>query len=191
MADIRDFTTLAESIHPEETVAMLNDYFGRMIDVVFRYEGTVDKFMGDAIMAVFGTPVEHPDKQLRAVLAAIEMRRALRVFNQRRQTQGKSPISIGVGICDGEVVSGAIGSEDRLDFTVIGDSVNTVARLESLTKDFPEHKVVFNETVFELVKEQVPCEYLAEVIVKGKTQPVKVFGISERFVYTAPLPTLA
>lgn len=182
MADIRDFTTMTEASEPEEIVAMLNDYFSRMIEVVFDHEGTVDKFIGDAIMAEFGVPVAHEDDQMRAVLAGIDMRRALREFNADRVAEGQPPIEIGVGICDGEAVSGAIGSEHRMEFTVIGDTVNTSARLEGLTKQFPGHKLVFNETVYEAVKDQIPCDFLIEEYVKGKTKPVRVYGVPEAWI---------
>jgi len=179
MSDIRDFTPFSESTEPEEVIAMLNDYFGRMIDIVFKYEGTLDKFIGDAIMAVFGTPARHEDDPVRAVMAGIDMRKALRTFNDDRRAAGKSTIEIGIGICNGEAVSGAIGSEERLEFTVIGDTVNTAARLEGLTKGFPNHKLVFNEAVYEEVKNLVSCDFLAEEYVTGKSQPVRIYGIPE------------
>ncbi len=182
MSDIRDFTPMTEGSDPEEVVAMLNEYFGHMIEVIFRYEGTLDKFIGDAIMAVFGTPVAHPDDPVRAVLAGVEMRRALHEYNKRRQADGKIPIQIGIGISDGEAVAGAIGSEERLEFTVIGDTVNTAARLEGLTKLFPDHKLIFDEPVYQAVKDLVPCDFLAEEQVKGKAQPVRVYGIAESFI---------
>lgn len=186
MADIRDFTTMTESSEPEDIVSMLNDYFGRMIEVIFNHEGTLDKFIGDAIMAVFGTPVAHNDDPVRAVLTGVEMRRALRRFNEDRRAQAKPTIEIGIGICDGEAVSGAIGSEERLEFTVIGDTVNTAARLEGLTKGFPQHKIVFNEPVYEMVKDILPCDFLAEEHVKGKTQSVRVYGVSEAYIHGSP-----
>lgn len=185
MSDIRDFTPMTEASDPEEVVAMLNEYFSRMIDVIFRYEGTLDKFIGDAIMAVFGTPVAHADDPLRAVLAAVEMRRALRAFNDARLRSGKMPIEIGIGISNGEAVAGAIGSEERLEFTVIGDTVNTAARLEGLTKLFPSHKLVFDEPVYHSVKHVVPCDFLAAEQVKGKSQPVRVYGVAEAFIQSA------
>lgn len=186
MSDIRDFTTMTESAEPEEIVGMLNDYFGRMIEVVFEHEGTLDKFIGDAIMAVFGTPMAHDDDAARAVLTAIDMRRALRRYNEERRAKGKMGIENGIGICDGEVVAGAIGSEERLEFTVIGDTVNTAARLEGLTKVFPDHKIVFDEAVYRSVQGLVPCDFLVEEHVKGKAQLVRVYGVPESFIASAP-----
>ncbi len=182
MSDIRDFTPLTESQEPEEIVAMLNDYFGRMIEIVFHYEGTLDKFIGDAIMAVFGTPLAHDDDPLRAVRAGIDMRRGLHRFNIERTAHGQPAIEIGIGICNGQALAGAIGSEERMEFTVIGDTVNTAARLEGLTKIFPDHKIVFNEAVYQAVKDTIPCDFLAEEHVKGKSQPVQVYGICETYV---------
>lgn len=182
MSDIRDFTTMSEAAPPEEIVAMLNDYFARMIDAIFKYEGSLDKFIGDAIMAVFGTPLSHEDDPLRAAMTAVDMRRGLRLYNVERVAAGKMPIEIGVGLCTGEAVFGGIGSEERMEFTVIGDTVNIAARLEGLTKNFPDHKILMNEPVYEMVKDHIPCDYLLEEKVKGKTQAVRIYGIPESYV---------
>jgi len=189
MSDIRDFTPMTEAHEPEEIVSMLNEYFGKMIDIVFRWEGTLDKFVGDAIMAVFGTPMSHDDDPVRAVCTAIEMRQQLKVFNEKRIEEEKPPIQIGIGICEGEAISGAIGSQERLEFTVIGDTVNTAARLEGLTKGFPDHKILLNEPVYQQVKHLVQCDFLDEERIKGKAQPVRIYGISEAVVHAEqPIP---
>jgi adenylate cyclase len=184
MADIRNFTPMTEKLRttPEEVVAMLNEYFGHMIQVIFRYGGTLDKFIGDSIMAVFGTPIAHADDPVRAVMAGVEMRRALHALNATRVAAGKEIIEIGVGISDGEAISGAIGSDERLDLTVIGDTVNTAARLEKLTKLFPAHKLVFDQPVWEAVKNLVQWEKLTEEQVKGKEEAIQIYGISESFI---------
>ena len=195
MSDIRSFTTMTEMYPPEEIVGMLNDYFGRMIGVIFKYEGSLDKFIGDAIMAVFGTPVSHKNDPindpLRAVLTAIDMRQRLYEFNHEREAAGKVTIDIGIGICNGEAVSGAIGSEERMEFTVIGDTVNTAARLEGLTKNFPNHKIVFNQQVYEQVKDHLPCDFLTEEKVKGKNIAVRIYGVAESFVQATPADQIA
>src|SRR5207253_6090289 len=117
MSDIRDFTTISERTDAEEVVAMLNSYFTRMTGAIFDEGGAVDKFIGDAIMAVFGWPEAHEDAALRAVRAAVEIRRRLDTYNVMRRAEGKPAIENGIGLCNGEVVSGGIGSETRLDLT--------------------------------------------------------------------------
>lgn len=177
-SDIRNFTTLSETYTAEEVVAMLNDYFTRMIEPIFKYEGTLDKFIGDAIMAVFGAPLNHPDDAERAVRAALAMRRALRAYNQDRQARGMPPIETGIGITMGEAVSGNIGSEQRMDYTVIGDTVNIASRLETLTKDY-EHKILINEPLYLEVRDKIPCVDLGFAQVKGKEGSVHIFGVVE------------
>jgi adenylate cyclase len=175
-SDIRSFTTISEQHTAEETVAMLNDYFSRMLDPVFKYEGMLDKFIGDALMVVFGAPVARDDDAERAVRAALEMRRALRKYNVERVAQGLQPIDNGIGITKGDAISGNIGSEQRMDYTVIGDTVNVASRLEGLTKDY-EHKILINEGVYLQVKDKIPCVDLGMAHVKGKEGDVHVFGV--------------
>jgi adenylate cyclase len=177
-SDIRNFTTLSETYTAEEVVAMLNDYFTRMIEPIFKYEGTLDKFIGDAIMAVFGAPLNHPDDAERAVRAALDMRCALRAYNQDRQAKGMPPIETGIGITMGEAVSGNIGSEQRMDYTVIGDTVNIASRLEALTKGY-EHKILINEPLYLEVRDKIPCVDLGFAQVKGKEGSVHIFGVVE------------
>jgi class 3 adenylate cyclase len=132
--DIRGFTTLSENMSPEETVELINEYFGIMVEVVFRYGGTLDKFIGDAIMAFWGAPVGHGDDPVRAVRTAIEMMDILGQLNVLRQGRGEPDIKIGIGTNTGDVVAGYLGSSKALEYTVIGDTVNTGARLCSLAK---------------------------------------------------------
>ncbi|MFB3921791.1 MAG: GAF domain-containing protein [Terriglobia bacterium] len=177
-SDIRDFTTISERSTAEEVVAMLNDYFTRMLDPVFLYEGTLDKFIGDALMVVFGAPIPFENHAERAVHAALEMRRALKRYNVERVAQGLPPIDNGVGITKGEAISGNIGSEQRMDYTVIGDTVNTASRLEGLTKNY-EYKILVNEAVYLEVKDKIPCVDLGHAHVKGKEGDVRIFGIPD------------
>lgn len=183
MSDIRSYTTLTENSSAEEIVSLLNDYFSRMVQAIFEYEGTVDKFIGDAIMAVFGAPIPHDDDPLRCVLSAMEMRRKLREFNRERRERGEVEIEIGVGICSGMACSGNIGSMDRMDFTVIGDAVNVSARLEGETKNFPS-KILMSDAVYEAVKHVVPCISYGEIQVKGRKQPVQIFGVPDEAIFT-------
>jgi adenylate cyclase len=159
-------------------VALLNDYFSRMLDPIFAYEGTLDKFIGDAIMAVFGAPLHRDNDAERAVLAALGMRRALRKYNEDRKARGLAPIQNGIGITKGEAISGNIGSEQRMDYTVIGDTVNIASRLEGLTKNY-EHKILINEGVYLEIKERIPCVDLGFAHVKGKEGDVHVFGVPD------------
>jgi adenylate cyclase len=175
-SDIRSFTTISEQHTAEETVAMLNDYFSRMLDPVFKYEGMLDKFIGDALMVVFGAPVARDDDAERAVRAALEMRSALRKYNVERVAKGLQPIDNGIGITKGDAISGNIGSEQRMDYTVIGDTVNVASRLEGLTKDY-DHKILINEGVYLQVKDKIPCVDLGMAHVKGKEGDVHVFAV--------------
>jgi adenylate cyclase len=177
-SDIRSFTTISEQLEAEEVVTMLNSYFTRMLDPIFRYEGTLDKFIGDAIMAVFGAPIPLVNDAEHAVRAALEMRRALRWYNEDRAGQGLSPIDNGIGITKGEAVSGNIGSEQRMDYTVIGDTVNIASRLEGLTKSY-SHKILINEGVYKEIKDKIPCVDLGFAHVKGKEGDVHIYGVPD------------
>ena len=177
-SDIRSFTTISEQSSAEEIVAMLNDYFSRMLDPVFKYDGMLDKFIGDALMAVFGAPVARADDAERAVRAALEMRRALKVYNVDRAAKGLPPIDNGIGITKGEAISGNIGSEQRMDYTVIGDTVNVASRLEGLTKNYPQ-KILINEGVYLEVKDMIPCVDLGFAHVKGKEGDVHIYGVPD------------
>lgn len=134
-ADIRNFTTMSEAMQPEQIVEFLNSYFSEMVDAVFEFHGVLDKFIGDGIMALFGSVEPDPDPEKRAVQTALRMRAKLALLNAERANLGKPPIHIGIGVHTADVVLGNIGSKDRLDFTVIGDGVNTCSRVESANKE--------------------------------------------------------
>ncbi len=174
--DIRNFTSLSEQLDPWDVVNLLNAYFPRMINVIFRQQGMVDKFIGDAILAVFGVPFAREDDAVRAAHAALEMRRELRAVNQERARKGKITVEMGIGITSGTVVSGNIGSERRMDYTVIGDPVNLAARLEGLTKEV-QRRILINERVQKAICKQIPCESLGLFEVRGKKEKVPVFAI--------------
>ncbi|MBZ5561353.1 MAG: PAS domain S-box protein [Acidobacteriia bacterium] len=174
--DIRNFTSISEQLDPWDVVNLLNAYFPRMINVIFHQQGMVDKFIGDAILAVFGVPFAREDDALRAARAALEMRRELRAVNRERSRKGKMTVEMGIGITSGTVVSGNIGSERRMDYTVIGDPVNLAARLEGLTKEV-QRRILINERVHAAIAKEIPCESLGLFAVKGKKEKVPVFAI--------------
>jgi HD-GYP domain-containing protein (c-di-GMP phosphodiesterase class II) len=175
-ADIRGFTTMTEKMRPEEVVDLLNTYLSGLTDVVFKYEGTLDKYIGDCVMAVFGAPIAHYNDTERAVVAAIEMQNYVDELNRDRQEEGLEKVEIGVGINTGYVISGNMGSVDRMDYTVIGDVVNTASRLEGFAG---RGQIVVTKEVYEEVKYFVDAHYLSTVTVKGKEKPVEVYLVKE------------
>ena len=177
-SDIRNFTAISERLEPEKIVEFLNEYFTAMVHEIFAHQGTLDKFIGDGIMAVFGAPISRPDDPVRAVRAALGMRRSLRDFNARQRALGGVEIDIGIGISHGESISGNIGSEQRMEYTVIGDSVNLASRLEGLTKNHP-YKILINDRIYAEVEGEFTCVLLGEEHVKGKAQAVRVYGVPD------------
>jgi len=175
-SDIRGFTTLTESLGPQQTVELLNEYFTLMVGCIQREDGMLDKFIGDAIMSAFGIPVPHSDDPDRAVRAALEMMRDLAEWNGYRTAQGKIAVDIGIGINTDNVVSGNIGSRKRMDYTVIGDGVNLAARLESACKMYGAH-ILVSESTFRQLRGTYFCREVDLVVVKGKTKPVAIFEV--------------
>ncbi|MBM2839384.1 MAG: adenylate cyclase [Deltaproteobacteria bacterium] len=173
-SDIRGFTTLSESLEAEKVVEILNSYLSGIVDVIFKHEGTLDKFIGDAIMAFWGAPVKVSDHSKRAVDAAIEMMRWLDTFNEVNMSKGFPRIAIGVGINTGDVILGNIGSEKKLDYTVIGDNVNLASRMEGLTKEYG-CPILITETTYEEVRDAILCRVVDIVRVKGKKKGIRIF----------------
>ncbi|TKD12697.1 adenylate/guanylate cyclase domain-containing protein [Polyangium fumosum] len=173
-SDIRGFTAMSENTPPEELVDMLNEYFELMVDTIFKYEGTLDKFMGDGIMAIWGAPVIHPDDAIRSVHCALEMGEVLGDFNRRRLERDLAPLAIGIGIHTGPLVAGYIGSSKALSYTVIGDTANTSARLCSVAL---AGQIVVSEMTHDRLVGRFETEELPSAKVKGKEKPLRVFNV--------------
>ncbi|MGB9934643.1 CHASE2 domain-containing protein [Thermodesulfovibrio yellowstonii] len=187
-SDIRDFTTLSEKLPPEKVVEILNEYFSTMAEIIFKWEGTLDKFMGDAIMVFWGAPLPQNDHPEKALKCAIEMISKLRYLHSKWKAENKPLLKIGIGISTGEVLVGNIGAEGKkMDYTVIGDHVNLACRLEKLNKQF-DSEILISEFTYERMKETIDSEYLdsiyveelGTILVKGKETPVKIFKVSLR-----------
>ena len=175
-SDVRSFTTITEELGAQGTVKLLNEYFTIMVDCITDEGGMLDKFIGDAMMCIFGTPVPHDDDPDRAVRAAIRMMTDLNLFNDKRATEGKMPIDHGMGINTDSIVSGNIGSPKRMDYTVIGDGVNLAARIESACKQYGAH-ILISEFTQKAVKATYRTRQVDYMIVKGKTVPVGVYEV--------------
>jgi adenylate cyclase len=176
-SDIRGFTTVTEQREPEEIVGMLNEYFSQMVAIVFRHHGTVDKFVGDMVMALFGAPLADPRHADHAVDAALDMIAALKTLNARWKAEGRfDTLEIGVGINTGPMIAGNIGSEAIMSYTVIGDAVNLGSRLESLNKEYGTTIIISNATR-ERLTGAYQCRPLGDVKVKGKSEPVAIFEL--------------
>lgn len=173
-SDIRSFTTISESLMPDDLVNILNRYFTIMVDIIMSHDGVVDKYIGDAIMAIFGAPAKHEDDALHSVLAGIEMTEALDEFNRQQEELEKPPFYIGVGINYGVVTVGNIGTEKKMDYTVIGDMVNLASRCEGLTKKYKQ-PLIITESLWSRIQEKLPCRELDKVAVKGKTKGVGIY----------------
>jgi adenylate cyclase len=174
-SDIRGFTTLSEGLPPNEVVESLNAYFERMVKIIMERRGIVDKYIGDAIMATFGAPVRYGDEAQQSVISGFDMLDALKVFNAGQLKKGRPQFKIGIGINYGLVTVGNIGSEQKMDYTVIGDMVNLASRLEGLTKVYHEEMIVSESLVKDLAGE-IPCRTIDKVVVKGKTSGVMIFA---------------
>lgn len=175
-SDIRGFTTISEQLGAQATVALLNEYFTLMVDCLQKEGGMLDKFIGDAMMAVFGIPEARNDDADRAMRTAIAMINELMKWNKLRINEGKSPMNIGIGLNTDSVVSGNIGSEKRMDFTVIGDGVNLASRLESACKQYGV-RILISEFTYQKLKDTYRSREIDRVVVKGKTLPVAIYEI--------------
>ena len=193
-SDIRDFTPYTERHPPQEVVQMLREYLTKMVDQVLAQQGTLDKFIGDGVMAVFGAPVPLPDHAERACRAALGMIRELETLRARWVAEGREPFKIGIGINTGDMMVGNLGSEQLFDYTVAGDGVNVGARVESLNKEYPtETSIIISESTYLAAQDVLDVRRLGEATVKGKSRPIVVYELrgiretTERVPVRAPL----
>ena len=173
-SDIRGFTPMSETMNPDEIAGLLTDYFTEMVDIVFEHSGTLDKFMGDAIMALWGAPIAHADDADRAMQCALDQLDTLEKMNAKWKESGRQPLAIGIGINFGEVFAGNIGSNRRLEYTVIGDAVNTASRLCSSAGG---NEILISEPFYKALKNPPKVEALEPIQVKGKTKKVPVYRV--------------
>ncbi len=173
-SDIRGFTPMSESMNPDEIAGLLTEYFTEMVDIVFEHSGTLDKFMGDAIMALWGAPIAHADDADRAMQCALDQIETLEKMNAKWKESGRKPLAIGIGINFGEVFAGNIGSNRRLEYTVIGDAVNTASRLCSSAG---RNEILISEPFYKALKKPPTVEALEPIQVKGKAKKVPVYRV--------------
>ena len=175
--DIRGFTAMSENAPPATVLQMLNEYFEMVVEIVFRYEGTVDKFMGDAIMVIWGAPITHDDDPVRAVQAALEINTELDKFNRKRRSEDKPEIEIGVGVNTGNLVAGYMGSTRAMSYSVIGDTVNTASRLCAAAK---KGQILISENTLKHLGGQFKVSEIEPLQAKGKFNPIRVYNAVSR-----------
>ncbi len=174
--DIRDFTTITENLPPSEVVGFLSQYHTCMVEVIFRFGGMIDKFIGDAIMVTFGTPDPKDDDAERSVRAGLAMNTALAELNAERERRNLATIRHGIGIHFGPVIAGNIGTEDRLEYTVIGDTVNVASRIQDACKSVGEAFLI-SDAVKTRLPPDIQVRSLPEQRVKGRQAPVRIYAV--------------
>jgi adenylate cyclase len=172
--DVRGFTSISERLAPEEVVSLLNAFYTLMIDTTFKHDGTLDKFLGDGVMSVFGAPIYHPDHTLRALRTALAMQAGIRELSVRRVAEGKPPLRIGIGVNAGSAVAGSVGTEERMEYTVIGDSVNLASRLESYAK---AGQILIADHTYEIMRDAIEARPLGRLKIRGKEEDLEVYEV--------------
>jgi adenylate cyclase len=188
-SDLRGFTSLSEKMEPEVVAEMLREYLSEMTEVVFRHSGTVDKYIGDCVMAIWNAPFEDPNHAVNAVRTALDFQERTLAVSAKWEEKLGGKIRNGVGINTGDAVVGTMGSRQRLEYTAIGDTVNLAARLESITKDY-NASIIISESTHDYVKGQFMTRQLGAVTVKGKTRPVKIFQVLPSDIRSHPRAAL-
>lgn len=173
-SDIRGFTTLAEELEPADVVATLNAYFSAMIDVIHTYDGTLDKFLGDGIMCLFGAPIDQPNHALLAAHTALAMKGALAAFNRQQAEAGQPVLKVGIGMNTGDVVVGNVGSEKRMEYTAIGDNVNLAARLQAIARG---GQIIISHSTLRALGPGAQILALPPAVVKGKVEPIPIYEL--------------
>lgn len=173
-SDIRGFTSATETMEPESAIELLNEYLSEMTKIIYEEGGTLDKFMGDGIMAFYGDPIEYEDHAKRAVNTALKMQERLKELQEKWHSDGQEILKIGIGISTGYVTVGNIGCEDHLDYTVIGNNVNLAARLQSLAK---EGEIIISPRTYASVKDMISAEEVGKIEIKGFHKPVDVYKV--------------
>jgi adenylate cyclase len=175
-ADIRDFTSHSVRMPPEEIVEILNRYFTLITEIVFRFEGTIDKFIGDAVMGVFGSPIKSEAHLGHGIKAVFAIREAVSRVNQLRETMGQVPFHVGIGLDSGEVIVGNMGSSMRMEYTAVGEAVNMASRLSSMARG---GEILINGELYASLQGMVVAEALTDTVIKGIDRPVKLYNIVE------------
>lgn len=175
-SDVRGFTTLSETLPAHQLVAQLNELYNEVYEIILSHDGTLDKFIGDGVMAFYGDPLPIKNHALQAILSAKEIFKALEKLNEKWAQEGRQTLKLGIGISTGDMIAGHIGAKRMLSYTVIGDSVNLASRLEGLNKEY-NTSIIISQSTYEEVKDHIDAVYLDEVLVKGKNKVVKIYSV--------------
>ena len=174
--DIRNFTQISESLNPSDVTSILNEYFSTIEPIIAKYNGVINKYMGDGVLAVFGEPIKTENHSLNAIYCGIEILEKVKILREKLLSENKPKIEIGIGVNTGEVFVGNIGTEERLEYTIIGDNVNLAYRIESYNQIL-KTQFLISEFTYEYVKDVVDVVKLTHVEIKGKSKPIDIYEV--------------